>query len=156
MSGWSYAFSQLVVLLAIAAVLGVVAGALIARWQSASTAAVTPGRPEVVADLRSRLASSEATVATLTAELREFRDNKEVELGALESGAIRALDSTIAANRARESDLEQRLEEARSANRKGEEDLHLVERRVLSLEQAITERDKLLVALQERMEELGR
>lgn len=166
--GLSYLIVQIIVLLLIALALGVLLGRMLFSRRAepvalAPVAAEPTTEPEgpsakelklfldqaqsQIIQLRDQLTTSEAESLRLRTKIRVLADEKETEMGRLESGAIVALESAISKNEELVTELETKLAAAEQAAREAEELLDAERRRSTQLQKALAERDQLLATL---------
>jgi hypothetical protein len=93
-------------------------------------------------DTRRRLAETSAELLRMQAKTQAVADEKEAELGRLESGAVAALESTLAQHRERVAGLEIRLQAAEETVQLQVRQLDVERRRSVQLRAALTERDE--------------
>jgi chromosome segregation ATPase len=146
--GFGYLAGQAALLLGLAAIIGILAARL--PWPPGRAGTLSEAR-RAVEDLYLALDERDGRLRASRAEIRELRaalvsvvDRKDVEMGRLETAAIEALESTIAAHRERIRTLENQLRAAESAVQQKE--LHLAEERhrTKRLQAALAERDELM------------
>jgi hypothetical protein len=177
LDGLGYLVVQVVVLLAVAVLAGLLAGRYVwprRRFspqpshaagvpQSSPSAPGGPltaaGRDEggeraLVAQLEGRLDEAYRRLAQADGEVLQLReraqalaDQNEAEMGRLESGAITALESTIAAHQEQVDAMQARLGALEDSLREQTGQLDLERRRTAQLQAALTERDHQLSAL---------
>ncbi len=94
-----------------------------------------------------RLQHTEAELNRMQRQVRELEDRKEAEIGRLESGAITALESTIAAHREQVAELDEKLRTAESGVREHVRELAIERRRSAQLQSALTERNQHIATL---------
>jgi DNA repair exonuclease SbcCD ATPase subunit len=94
------------------------------------------------AELQARLREAQAEAARLRTAFTELGDAKETEMGRLETGAIQALETTIATHNARLESARRELEHAQSTVRNLIQDLDLERRRGDRLQAALADRDE--------------
>lgn len=87
------------------------------------------------------LAAALQSVQTLQTEVSRVRDQKDTELGRLETHAIQAMETTMTLSESRIKELEQELADARSALRRTEDDLTTQRGQTERLRRALAERD---------------
>jgi myosin heavy subunit len=166
--GLSYLIVQIVVLLLVALALGFLLGRLLRPRRSEPVAlaplaaepvteTVGPSTTELklfleqaqsqIMQLRDQLTTSEAESLRLRTKIRVLADEKETEMGRLESGAIVALESAISQNQELVTELEAKLSTAERTVRETEELLDAERRRSAQLQKALAERDQLLATL---------
>jgi chromosome segregation ATPase len=162
--GVTYLIVQIALLLVVALVVGFLLGHLL--WPRSDDSGVAPDHDlqaarRRVADLQQlldqareqsdhlhgRLVGAEAEVLRLKEHVQTLADEKETEMGRLESGAIAALESTINKHQQWATGVEQRLHAAEQEVRAAEELLDSERRRAAQLQQALAERDQHLAAL---------
>lgn len=100
-----------------------------------------------LAGTRSKLSEAHAEVLRMSSRARALADQKEVEIGRLESGAIAALESTIATHREQVAGLEAKLKDAQAEAREQSQLLDVERRRTAQLQLALAERDAHLADL---------
>jgi hypothetical protein len=166
--GFSYLITQIVVLLLAALVFGFFLGWVLRPRRSGPEVPV-PTIEEPVAEpegpsttelnlfleqaqsqiikLRDQLTSSEAESLRLRTKIRVLSDEKETEMGRLESGAIVALESAITKNQELVAELEAKLSASEQTVRETEELLEAERRRTATLQKALAERDQLLATV---------
>ena len=83
----------------------------------------------------------------LRLQARELVDQKEAEMGRLESGAIAALESTISAHQEQVTELEAKLAAAERTAEEREREVAAEHRRAQQLQAALAERDQHLATL---------
>ncbi len=110
----------------------------------------------VLGETRRRLAQADAEVMRLRAQAQALADQKEAEMGRLESGAIAALESTISAHGERVAALEVQLRAAEEAARSQDQQLDAERRRSSQLQAALAERDEHLATLTAGIDERER
>lgn len=160
--GLSYLIGQVALLLLAAMALGVVLGrfAWPRRPDATPGGAAFPGAPDPaelrqeleqaqaqIDQLHRRLATADAEVLRMRAHVQSLADEKETEMGRLESGAIVALESTMQQHQERVAGLEFRLREAEEATRSTERVLDAERRRAAQLQSALAERDQHVATL---------
>ena len=174
LSGFGYLFGQIAVLLVLAVVVGVLIGHFVWPRQAKGRLAVPPQAPaeaeasvrlvvaeqrlaeteskffvaqSAVTETRHKLSEAHAEVLRMSSRVQAMSDQKEVEIGRLESGAIAALESTMAAHRDQVADLAARLESARGEVRRQSQLLDVERGRTAQLQAALAERDAHLADL---------
>lgn len=168
LDGLSYLIGQVALLLLIAMALGVVLGRL--AWPRQPDAApggsaspgwsASPGAPDPaelrqeleqaraqINQLHQRLATADTEVLRMRAHAQSLADEKETEMGRLESGAIVALESTMQQHQEQVARLEFRLREAEETARNTERMLDTERRRTAQLQSALAERDQHVATL---------
>lgn len=108
------------------------------------------GRSEsdaMLREARSQLARVAAELAAARQQIRELADQREAELGRLESGAITALESTIATHREHVAQLEEKLHAAEAAGQENVRQLAVERGRSARLQSVLAERDQHIAAL---------
>jgi hypothetical protein len=176
LTGFSYVFGQVAVLLVPAVAVGIVAGRY--AWPRRSGARPLTGTPDPVragtgagaasapdaiphadsaarlteaetrlAEARRRLTEADAALLRMRAQAQVLADQKETEMGRLESGAITALEATMSAHRERVTGLEIHLQAAEETARLQMQQLDLERRRSAQLQAALAERDQHLATL---------
>jgi chromosome segregation ATPase len=163
--GLSYLITQIVVLLLIAMVVGFALGRILRprRSDAAIPVLATENEPQgpsttelqlllsqaqsQISQLREQITVSEAESLRLRTKIRVLSDEKETEMGRLESGAIVALESAISQNQALVTELEERLRTSEQALQEAEGLLDAERRRTAQLQHALAERDQLLATL---------
>jgi DNA anti-recombination protein RmuC len=169
LDGLSYLIAQVALLLLIAIGVGVVLGHLL--WprraeRPATGPVIAPGMPPTgpapddtelareldqarnqLAQLHHRLATADSEVLRMRAQAQALADEKEAEMGRLESGAITALEQTIAKHQERVTGLEFRVRTAEEATRNTESMLDAERRRTAQLQAALAERDQHVATL---------
>jgi septal ring factor EnvC (AmiA/AmiB activator) len=100
-----------------------------------------------LAETRRQLTEADAEVVRLRLQARELVDQKELEMGRLESGAIAALESTISAHQEQVTELEAKLAEATRTAQEHEREVAAEHRRAEQLQAALAERDQHLATL---------
>ncbi len=104
--------------------------------------------------LRRQLGQADAEVVRLRLEARDLVDRNEAEMGRLESGAIAALESTIASHREQVVHVEDQLRAAQAAAEEQHQELAVERRRSAQLQAALAERDQHIADLMsERQQE---
>lgn len=141
MSGMAYLVGQIAVPLVLATLAGVLIGHV--AWPRRRPAPAVVAPPDADADLAA--ARDEATA--LRSELARLTDRKDAEIGRLETGAIQAMESTMASSRERIADLERRLQESADEIRGLEVRLQSERGRTSRLETALVERDRRILDL---------
>jgi hypothetical protein len=91
-------------------------------------------------ETRRQLGQAHAEVIRLWRNVQELADRKEAEMGRLESGAIAALESTIAAHREQVAKLQEKLRAAETAAEEHVQELVVERRRSDQLRAALSER----------------
>lgn len=122
-NGFPYLLGEVAVLAIAAAVLGLLCGRFL--WpRRVVEPAYAPTPPPLAANqdlepalsgLEQRLRASESEVDELRLAVAQVADRKDTEMGRLESGAIRALDSVIMTHREQIDALQGQLEAATAA-----------------------------------------
>ena len=145
MDGMAYLAGQIAVPLVLATLAGVLIGHLAWPRRRAGPADGADAGPvdRTAADLRA--AREEA--AALRSALARLTDQKDAELGRLETGAIEAMESTMASSRQRIGELETRLRESVEVCRGLEVRLESERGRTSRLEAALVERDRRILRL---------
>lgn len=143
MSGMAYLAGQIAVPLILATLAGVVIGhvAWPRRRRPEPASVVAPPDPD------GELAAARDEAAALRSELARLTDRKDAEIGRLETGAIQAMESTMASSRERIADLEKRLQESAEEIRGLEVRLQSERGRTSRLETALVERDRRILDL---------
>lgn len=100
-----------------------------------------------LAETRRQLTDADAEVVRLRLQAKELADRKETEMGRLESGAIAALESTIATHQEQVTQLEERLKAALNVAEERGHELVIERRRCEQLQSALAERDQHLANL---------
>lgn len=93
------------------------------------------------------LVAAEDRIQELEATLVFLRDEKDTEFGRLETGAIQAMESTIARSTNRVADLESQLADALAELRKHQDELLTQRRRHEQLQGVLRQRDQRIVEL---------
>jgi hypothetical protein len=159
MNGVAYLAGQLVVPLVLATLAGVLIGHF--AWPRRGLAAVprpaappaTPPAPEPPAAPPDQvppdadLAAARDEASALRSALARLTDQKDAEIGRLETGAIQAMESTMASSRERIADLERRLQESVDQCRTLEVRLQSEQGRTARLEASLVERDRRILEL---------
>ncbi len=96
------------------------------------------------------LRGSRAEILQLRAALASLADSKDVEIGRLETAAIEALESTIAAHNEHIKLLEEELRTAKSAGQQQELQLAEERNRTTRLQAILAERDALIARQRSR------
>lgn len=104
-------------------------------------------------EARRRLGEADAELLRMRAHAQALADQKEAEMGRLESGAIAALESTIAAHQEQVNGLEEQLRAATDGTREREQELEAERRRVAQLQTALAQRDEHVASLMARLAE---
>jgi len=94
-----------------------------------------------------QLKQTEAELVRMRRQVQELEDRKEAEMGRLESGAIAALESTIATHRDQVAKLEEKLRAAESTAQEHVRELAVERRRSAQLQSALAERDQHIATL---------
>jgi hypothetical protein len=169
LDGFSHLFVQFALLLALAVLVGVVVGHYAwprrpapkapvapppapAEAEASARLAVTEQRlaesearlaetGTKLADTRRKLSEAHAEVLRMSARAQAMADQKEAEMGRLESGAIAALESTIATHREQVTALELQLHAAEETVKLQQQQLDAESRRAAQLQAALAERD---------------
>jgi predicted RNase H-like nuclease (RuvC/YqgF family) len=123
---------------AVPLVLATVAGVLIGH-------VVWPRR--TATDPAADLAAAREEAATLRSALARVTDQKDTEIGRLETGAIEAMETTMASSQQRIGELEARLRESTEECRRLEVRLQSEQSRTARLEAALVERDRRILRL---------
>jgi hypothetical protein len=89
-----------------------------------------------------QLKLTEAERVRMQRQVQELEDRKEAEMGRLESGAIAALESTIATHREQVAQLEEKLRAAERSAQEHIRELALERGRSARLQSALAERDQ--------------
>jgi hypothetical protein len=121
-----------------------------------SRSADARARRSALAAVRRRLAESEAEAARWRAAVVQEADRKDVQMGRLESAAIRALDSAFISWQQRVEVLEEELRNALLQARDGEQQLDVERLRSDRLQSASAQRDEQLAALRTELAERDR
>jgi len=129
-NGFSYLLGEVALLAIAAAVLGLLCGRFLWPRRVVEPAYTSPPPPLAAArdlepalsglepalsGLEQRLRASESEVDELRLAVAQVADRKDTEMGRLESGAIRALDSVILTHREQIDALQDQLEAATAA-----------------------------------------
>ncbi|MFZ0161692.1 MAG: hypothetical protein WAL50_21900 [Kineosporiaceae bacterium] len=122
-NGFSYLLGEVAVLAIAAAVLGLLCGRFLWPRRVVEPAYAQPPPPlsatqdlePALSGLEQRLRASESEVDQLRLAVAQVADHKDAEMGRLESGAIRALDSVILTHREQIDALQDQLEAATAA-----------------------------------------
>lgn len=174
LSGFGFLVGEIAFLLALAVVVGALLGRFAWPRSGGGRVSVSPPAPaeaeasarldvaeQRLAQTESRLAESQAALAETRHKLSEahaeilrmssraqaMADQKETEMGRLESGAIAALESTMAAHREQVAELEAALQAAQEEARRHAQLLDVEHRRTTNLQAALAERDAHLASL---------
>lgn len=167
LTGLPYLFAQVALLAVGAAILGLLGGRYL--WAGRQRERVSdPGRPgaaiasdtspaapadlePALSGLEQRLRASESEVEDLRQAMSQIADRKDTEMGRLESGAIRALDTVILTHQEQIAALEARLEATELAATEQAE--LLAAERVLGqrLRAALDSRDSRIAALSRQL-----
>jgi hypothetical protein len=99
------------------------------------------------AELERQLTDSRTEVEQLRAAASELSDRKDAEMGRLETGAIQALETTIASHTQRVDALRNELDKAQELIRGLEQDLLIERSRSERLQAALADRDQHLSSL---------
>ena len=145
---FGYLAGQAVLLVGLAATVGILAGRFAPPHRPSWTldnAWVTADEAQTAVEERDgRLRASRAEIRQLRAALVDVSDRKDIEMGRLETGAIEAIESTIAAHRERIRGLENMLYAAESTARHYEFQLAEERQRTRRLQDTLAERDALI------------
>lgn len=145
--GWSFLLAQIAVPLVLAALVGAVAGFLLASGVDGHRHAHHPTPvPEAASD---QLTRALRTVESLQEQLGRVRDEKDTEMGRLETHAIEAMESTMSRSEQRIDALERELADARAALRRSEDDLTTQRGQTERLRKALSERDARITRLRD-------
>jgi chromosome segregation ATPase len=174
LSGFGFLVGEIAFLLALAVGVGALLGRFAWPSNGGGRLAVPPPAPaeaeasvrldvaeQRVAQTESRLAESQASLAETRHKLSEahaeilrmssraqaMADQKETEMGRLESGAIAALESTMTAHRKQIAELETTLQAAQEEARRQSQLLDVERGRTAQLQAALAERDAHLSSL---------
>jgi chromosome segregation ATPase len=131
MNGFAYLLTQVATLAVGAAILGLLAGRYlwprrVVEGAPSAPSTTTPPPSDLepaLVNLEERLRASESEVLELRRAVSEVSDQKDVEMGRLESGAIRALDSVITTHQQQLASLRDQLDAATETAREHEERL---------------------------------
>jgi chromosome segregation ATPase len=113
----------------------------------AETEARLAEKETALTEARRRVSQAQAEVLRMSARAQSIADQKETEMGRLESGAIAALETTMAAHRKQVSDLEQRAEAAEKETHERAGELDAERHRSAYLQSMLDERDEHLALL---------
>ena len=151
MDGVAYLAGQLAVPLVLATLAGVLIGHLAWPRRRATVAgeAVVPPAvvPPAVVPPDADLAAARDEASALRSALARLTDQKDAEIGRLETGAIQAMENTMASSRERIADLEKRLQESVERCRTLEVRLQSEQGRTARLEASLVERDRRILEL---------
>ena len=150
MNGVAYLAGQIVVPLVLATLAGVLIGHLAwPRRPAAVPEAAVPEAavPEAAAAPDADLEAARDEASALRSALARLTDQKDAEIGRLETGAIQAMESTMASSRERIADLEKRLQESVERCRTLEVRLQSEQGRTARLEASLVERDRRILEL---------
>lgn len=104
-------------------------------------------------EARRQLRQADVELVRMRVRVRELADHNETEMGRLESGAIAALDATIAAHREQVAGLEERLRAAESTAEDAAQELIAERRRSAQLQSALNERYQHIATLMSEREQ---
>jgi hypothetical protein len=144
LSGFGYLISQIAILLMAAVIAGIVAGRYVWPRSGPRQVVANPLAPveteasarlvvveqrlrenegrladteEKLAEMRRKLSEAQAEVLRIGSRAQAMVEQKEAEMGRLESGATAVLESTISAHREQIASLELRLQAAEETDR---------------------------------------
>jgi hypothetical protein len=146
MDGVAYLAGQIAVPLVLATLAGVLIGHL--AWPRRRAAVVPPEAPaEPPVEPDADLVAARDEASALRSALARLTDQKDAEIGRLETGAIQAMENTMARSRERIAELEKRLQESVEEVRGLEVRLQSERGRTSRLEAALVERDRRILDL---------
>lgn len=178
MTGFAYLFTQVAALAAVSALVGLLVGRYLLPRPTGSVAArsggnLTPagGIPTLpltpahgldsgdlepaLSKLERRLRTSEAEVDDLRRAVAQVSDHKDAEMGRIEVGAIRALDSVISAHQQQLSELQSQLDLATRTAREQEERFEAERLLAERLRTVISARDERIAELSNQLSGKG-
>jgi archaellum component FlaC len=118
-----------------------------ARLRAAELEAQLSESQSMLRGIWHRLQHTETELGRLHRQVKELEDRKEAEIGRLESGAIAALESTIATHREQVAELDEKLRAAESAAQEHVRELAVERRRSAQLQSALAEQSQHIATL---------
>lgn len=169
LDGFAYLFSQVALVLMVGVLLGFVIGRY-GRPTRRGSAATGPGSyvearlvhaqarmtelearinesESMLRATRRQLGQADVELVRMRMQVQELEDRKEAEMGRLESGAITALESTMATHREQVAMLEERLRAAETAADEHARELAVERQRSTQLSSALAERGQHIATL---------
>lgn len=138
LDGMPYLIAQILLPLGVCLVTGLAAGWFL-------RAPLT--RPRGPGDGSADLDAARQQIVDLRAAVDRLRDEKDAELGRLETGAIQAMETTMTQSSRRIRDLEEELGRARATLRRQEDDLTTQRAQTVRLTAELRDRDRRIAAL---------
>ena len=180
MTGFAYLFTQVAALAALSALVGLLVGRhLLPRRRSSArppapqeaptsdvgtsrSSGLTPAHgldtdylEPALSKLERRLRASEAEVDDLRRAVAQVSDHKDAEMGRIEVGAIRALDSVISTHQQQLNELQSQLETATRTAREQEERFEAERLLAERLRTVISARDERITELSNQLSTKG-